>query len=118
MGSNMKPTIFEDRVAHALRKWHRTAKKQAKQSRHSTSLADTPMQSMSPVHLLRHHQEEGDQTSPSRISNFDNEDWEMEDSFSPSQRTPATNYGIQVEHEIDIHPPASREFSFDKPESI
>ncbi|KAF3442857.1 hypothetical protein FNV43_RR16775 [Rhamnella rubrinervis] len=118
MGSNMRPTIFNDKVAHALRKWHHTAKKQAKQSRHSTSSPDTPTQSMSPVHLLRHRQEEGDQTSQSRISNFDNEDWEMEDSFSTSQSAHATNSGIQVQHEIDIHPRASREFSFDKPESM
>ncbi|CAA6655637.1 unnamed protein product [Spirodela intermedia] len=35
MGSNMKPTIFNDTVASALRKWHRTAKKHIKEGRKS-----------------------------------------------------------------------------------
>ncbi|WZY82063.1 hypothetical protein YC2023_028447 [Brassica napus] len=42
MGSSMRPTIFNDRVANALKKWHNTAKKQAK---HGNSGSNTPRSS-------------------------------------------------------------------------
>ncbi|KAG8380472.1 hypothetical protein BUALT_Bualt06G0018900 [Buddleja alternifolia] len=87
MGSNMKPTIFSDQVATALRSWHHTAKKQMKQGRQSTqttpftSRPASPLHgSMSPVYLLRNHNNEnnnsvdgGYQISP-RASSFSNED--------------------------------------------
>ncbi|GLT81838.1 hypothetical protein SLE2022_002680 [Rubroshorea leprosula] len=75
MGSSMKPTIFNERVAAAVRKWHHMAKKHIKQNKGSM----TPMSSrpttphhMSPVHLLRHYRSEMDslQTSPKK-SNFE-----------------------------------------------
>lgn len=118
MGSNMRPTIFNDKVATALRKWHHTAKKHVKQSRHSssTSLPETPTQSMSPVQLLHKQlseQGDTDETSP-RMSNFNNEGWEIKGSLSPP-RSPSTHYGFPVQHEIDI---PTREFSFDKSEKI
>ncbi|RVW98720.1 MLO-like protein 6 [Vitis vinifera] len=88
MGSTMKPTIFNDRVAKALRNWHHAARKHIKQSKQSSAVTPvssragtpfssrpgTPLHGMSPVHLLRHHRSELDsvQTSP-RMSNFDNE---------------------------------------------
>ncbi|KAL6552864.1 hypothetical protein OROHE_008228 [Orobanche hederae] len=60
MGSKMKPVIFSEPVASALRKWHHTAKKQVKQGRQSTnttpfsSRPTSPMHgSMSPVYLLQ-----------------------------------------------------------------
>lgn len=92
MGSTMKPTIFNERVATALRKWHHTAKKNVKQGKNSAPV--TPMSSrpatpsrggMSPVHLLRYYRGETDslQTSPRR-SNFDIDNWETEGSPSPS----------------------------------
>ncbi|KAJ4829207.1 MLO-like protein 6 [Turnera subulata] len=93
MGSTMKPTIFDERVATALRNWHHTAKKQIKM-RNKGSASVTPMSSrpgtpshnMSPVHLLRHHRSEVDslQASPRRISNY--EYWET-DSPSPPHPT-------------------------------
>ncbi|KAF5744689.1 Seven transmembrane MLO family protein isoform 1 [Tripterygium wilfordii] len=88
MGSNMKPTIFNERVAVALRNWHHTAKKHIKQSKGSvtpmSSRPTTPSHHMSPVHLLRHYKSEVDsiQTSPRR-SNVDMENWDT-DSPSPS----------------------------------
>ncbi|KAL5731841.1 MLO-like protein 6 [Ranunculus cassubicifolius] len=64
MGSTMKPTIFNERVAVALKKWHHTTKKHTKQGGESASVF--PMFSMpstpthgnngtSPVHLLYKH---------------------------------------------------------------
>ncbi|KAL0417741.1 UNVERIFIED_CONTAM: MLO-like protein 6 [Sesamum radiatum] len=96
MGSTMKPTIFNDRVATALRNWHHTAKKHIKQSKHSapttpTSIRPpTPSHGMSPVHLLRHHRSEMDslQTSP-RKSNFNVDHWDIEGSPSPLASTKA-----------------------------
>ncbi|KAA3458959.1 MLO-like protein 6 isoform X2 [Gossypium australe] len=80
MGSNMKPTIFNERVATALRNWHHTAKKHIKHNKGST----TPSHHISPVHLLRNCRSEVDSlhTSPRR-SNFDIELSDT-DSLSPS----------------------------------
>ncbi|EOA26798.1 hypothetical protein CARUB_v10022893mg [Capsella rubella] len=60
MGTSMRPTIFNDRVANALKKWHHTAKKQTKHGQsgsntpHSSRPA-TPTHGMSPVHLLHNY---------------------------------------------------------------
>lgn len=94
MGSSMKPTIFNERVAKALRNWHHTAKKHVKKNKGSASV--TPMSSrpgtpshhaMSPVHLLRYYRNEVDslQNSPRRsVEYYDT------DSPSPSHHH---NYG-------------------------
>ncbi|OMO97982.1 Mlo-related protein [Corchorus capsularis] len=95
MGSNMKPTIFNEKVATALKNWHHTAKKHVKQSKGSVSVTPfssrpaTPSHQASPVHLLRNYRSEMDSlhTSPRR-SNFDIEQW---DTDSPSPSHP--NYG-------------------------
>ncbi|KAF3954031.1 hypothetical protein ACB098_08G077200 [Castanea mollissima] len=92
MGSTMKPTIFNERVALALRNWHHSAKKHLKENKGSVSVTPmssrpaTPSHHLSPVHLLRNYRSEMDsvQASP-RISNFDIEHWETE-SPSPSYR--------------------------------
>ncbi|CAH9108995.1 unnamed protein product [Cuscuta epithymum] len=64
MGSNMKPTIFNENVARALKGWHHTAKKRIKDHNKIESASVTPTSSrpgtpsrhgMSPVHLLRGH---------------------------------------------------------------
>ncbi|XP_058110214.1 MLO-like protein 6 [Magnolia sinica] len=95
MGSNMKSTIFNERVATALRKWHHTARKHVKESRRSGSVTPlsmsrpaTPTGGLSPVHLLRHYRSEVDslQASP-RFYGSDNERWDVEGSTSPSHRT-------------------------------
>ncbi|XP_031396521.1 MLO-like protein 12 [Punica granatum] len=92
MGSNMKPTIFNDRVANALRNWHQTAKKQVKQNRGGavtpiSSRPGTPSHTMSPVHLLRHYKPEADsvQASP-RMSSFEDEGWHTNEQNSPRQQ--------------------------------
>ncbi|XP_011031756.1 PREDICTED: MLO-like protein 6 [Populus euphratica] len=88
MGSSMRPTVFNDRVAAALKNWHHTAKKQSKHGKNSES--HTPMLSrpqtrshgMSPVHLLSNHRSS---TAPNsfpnspRFSNHNNNDqWDTE----------------------------------------
>ncbi|RRT39503.1 hypothetical protein B296_00059086, partial [Ensete ventricosum] len=60
MGSNMKPTIFNERVATALRKWHQTARKNLRENRKSgksfssTSRPTTATSRSSPAYLLPH----------------------------------------------------------------
>ncbi|XP_058075760.1 MLO-like protein 6 [Magnolia sinica] len=88
MGSNMKPTIFNETVATALRKWHHTARKHVKANRNQSGTITptsprtprTPTHGFSPIHLLRHHQSEVD----SRFYHSDNECSDAEGSPSPS----------------------------------
>ncbi|GMI94722.1 MILDEW RESISTANCE LOCUS O 6 [Hibiscus trionum] len=100
MGSNMKPTIFNERVATALKNWHNTAKKHVKHNKGSvtpfSSRPNTPSHHTSPVHLLRNHRGEIDSlnTSP-RISNFD---IEHSDSDSPSPSHPNYTDGSSTFH--------------------
>ncbi|KAG6583493.1 MLO-like protein 6, partial [Cucurbita argyrosperma subsp. sororia] len=89
MGSTMKPTIFNERVAAALRNWYHTARKHIKHNRGSitpmSSRPTTPTHHMSPVHLLRHYKSEVDsfhnspRRSPRELDRWDN------DSPSPSR---------------------------------
>ncbi|XP_057784583.1 MLO-like protein 6 [Salvia miltiorrhiza] len=59
MGSSLKPVIFSQRVASALRTWHQRASKRLKQRRQSGS--STPVDGgASPVHLLREHKKYND----------------------------------------------------------
>lgn len=91
MGSTMKPTIFNERVAAALRNWYHSARKQIKHNHGSitplSSRPATPTHHMSPVHLLRHYKSEVDSlhTSPRR-SPYDADRWDKDnDSPSPSR---------------------------------
>lgn len=140
MGSSMKPTIFNDRVAAALKNWHHTAKKHVKEiSKHNTpysSRPSTPTYGMSPVHLLHKHpvrSSDSAQTSPRASSSYhDNDHWDIEGSPSPShhhvRRSEAQDKGtlepitadlppapppIRTQHEISI---SLSDFSFEKPQ--
>ncbi|KAK9154086.1 hypothetical protein Sjap_001566 [Stephania japonica] len=99
MGSSMRPTVFNDRVAVALKRWHHTARKHIKENRHSkdvtpnSSMPSTPMHGFSPVHLLSYHQAIQDRhdfvsASPRspRSTIWDGKRWENEESPSPPQR--------------------------------
>ncbi|XP_074560697.1 MLO-like protein 6 isoform X2 [Curcuma longa] len=95
MGTNLKPTIFSDRVAIALRKWHHTARKNLKESRKSgsvtpsTSQPMTPLHGSSPVHLLQYYQNEVDcsvQNSPNKYIVDDDDQFDPEDLQSPSDQ--------------------------------
>ncbi|XP_071721342.1 MLO-like protein 2 isoform X1 [Rutidosis leptorrhynchoides] len=98
MGSTMKPTIFNDKVATALRLWHQTAKKQIKINKKSgqvtpmSSRTGTPTHGMSPIHLLRNYKNENDslQTSP-RYSNYDTDNYDTDTSPSPSYNRRGNN---------------------------
>lgn len=102
MGSTMKPTIFNEKVATALRNWHHTAKKHIKQNRQSgftttpmSSRPATPSHHLSPVHLLRHYRSEIDssvQNTPRR-SNFDVDHWGADTDGSPSPSHRHHRYG-------------------------
>ncbi|XP_010253610.1 PREDICTED: MLO-like protein 6 [Nelumbo nucifera] len=132
MGSTMKPTIFNERVAIALRKWHHTARKQIKQNQKSgtatpmPSRPTTPRHGFSPVSLLQNQRRSDDdsvQTSP-RFSNFDNEQWEGEDTPSPSyhyhygERSSHQNYFDHHEHRLDEQQPDAYEQSPPPPPPI
>uniref|UniRef100_M4ERK0 MLO-like protein n=1 Tax=Brassica campestris TaxID=3711 RepID=M4ERK0_BRACM len=96
MGSKMKPTVFNERVAVALKSWHHTAKKQMKHGRTSESTTPfssrpaTPTHGSSPIHLLHNvhkRSRSADESfansmSPRRNSDFDT--WDVESQQEPS----------------------------------
>lgn len=120
MGSSMKPTIFNDRVAGALRSWHQTARKNTRQSHHPSetnspfsSRPATPTHGMSPVHLLHNYQHGSLDMSP-RKSNFENDRLDVEDSVHNSDQQereiqeqsslqlPQAPAAIRTQHEVNI----------------
>ncbi|KAK4788664.1 hypothetical protein SAY86_019983 [Trapa natans] len=78
MGSTMKPTIFNERVVLALRKWHKNARKNVRESRRGTSVTPSSSQPTTPTNhtqltLWHHHRStwvDSLQSSP-RKSNCD-----------------------------------------------
>ncbi|XP_060168811.1 MLO-like protein 6 [Lycium barbarum] len=125
MGSTMKPTIFNERVATALRKWHHSAKKHIKEiNKHSNSVTPmssrpaTPSHGMSPVHLLRGIRTSDMDTSPQR-SNYNVDHWDIEGSPSPTRfykggdGSPSPSYMHQIQighlhhHDSEGHEPSS-----------
>ncbi|PNY17542.1 MLO-like protein 6-like [Trifolium pratense] len=134
MGSTMRPTIFNEKLATALKSWHRTAKKRVKDSRHSnnstpfSSRPSTPTHGMSPVYLLHRHaagNSDSLQTSP-RTSNYENEQLDVEGGSISPRNNQTGAHGIQMpvvesfstmelpvitRHEISI---GSKDFSFEK----
>lgn len=124
MGSNMKPTIFDERVATALRKWHQLAKKHLKENRRSgsvsplsTSRTATPRHGWSPVHLLHYNRSELDsvQNSPGRYLTDDDPDVEgRQEELMEGQPEVEENHGearLPVAHGVDAH---ATSFSFDQ----
>ncbi|XP_062085082.1 MLO-like protein 6 isoform X2 [Humulus lupulus] len=92
MGSTMSPTIFNDRVAEALKNWHLSAKKNKKHSRHSganspfSSRPATPTHGMSPVHLLQNYRSTTEGYYGG-MSNVENDYHEREGTPSPNNGT-------------------------------
>lgn len=97
MGSKMKPTVFNERVAVALKSWHHTAKKQIKHGRTSESTTPfssrpaTPSHGSSPIHLLRNvhkRSRSADESFANSLSprNSDFDTWDVE-----SQQEPASS---------------------------
>ncbi|CAH8367077.1 unnamed protein product [Eruca vesicaria subsp. sativa] len=95
MGSKMKPTVFNERVAVALKSWHHTAKKQMKHGRSSESTTPfssrpaTPTHGSSPIHLLRNvhkRSRSADESFANSLSprNSDFDTWDVESQHEPS----------------------------------
>ncbi|XP_022882896.1 MLO-like protein 12 [Olea europaea var. sylvestris] len=104
MGSNMKPTIFNEKVAKALRTWHQTARKQLKQNQNPGSITPlssrpgTPLHASSPVHLLRYYKSdlESANATPRHSSYRTDQPWKVEGSvLSPryQEDVPWSNRG-------------------------
>ncbi|KAL2332054.1 hypothetical protein Fmac_019635 [Flemingia macrophylla] len=92
MGSTMKPTIFNKRVARALRNWHLTAKKQVKQNRGLHSHNSLPCRPTAQAQILRHcHSEMETYPSSSIRSNFEAQYHYEIDSTSFSDSVAASN---------------------------
>ncbi|KAA3478318.1 MLO-like protein 6 [Gossypium australe] len=92
MRTEMRSTIFNQRVADSLKNWHHTAKENTKHGKHlkntapSSSKPATPTHGMSPVHLQHGYprqSEESDHTSLMH-SNFENDRWDPVDMFANS----------------------------------
>ncbi|KAI3474006.1 hypothetical protein Pfo_028794 [Paulownia fortunei] len=111
MGSNMKPTIFNERVAKALRTWHQTARKQIKKNHQLGSVTpmssrpSTPLHGSSPVHLLHYCKSELDSVngSPS-VSNYKTEPWQAEQDDLSWSHHRRTREQIKEDVETQEHP--------------
>ncbi|XP_026415040.1 MLO-like protein 6 isoform X2 [Papaver somniferum] len=124
MGSSLKPTIFNDRVATALRKWHHTARKNIKQNQQSRTATGTPTSSRPatpshrlspghpskatysmyrlspPVNLSRyspHNEADSLQTSP-RLSIIGSENWDRDSEGSPVHQHQYQSDGSSSHH--------------------
>ncbi|XP_038679778.1 MLO-like protein 6 [Tripterygium wilfordii] len=111
MGSNMRPTIFNDRVATALKNWHHTAKKHTKDSKHSdshspmSSRPTTPTHGMSPVHLLHNYRSstafDSYHASPTHPNYYGSENWDPE-ATSPSPSPPRLYKQSQNDESVHV----------------
>lgn len=106
----MRPTIFNDRLATALKNWHHTARKNIKENKKSgqlTPLSSRPstpstVHNLSPIHLLGHYPRSTDslqQTSPSRLSYLNNEICDVDGAHSP---TYPMSGDITGHHEVEL----------------
>lgn len=102
MGSTMKPTIFNENVAKALRTWHHTARKHIKKKRHLANVTPlpsqpgTPLNGTSPAHLLHYYKGELDSvhTSPG-ISKHTTEEEDVENYKEHSPYHEASSWSHQ-----------------------
>ncbi|XP_076918431.1 MLO-like protein 6 [Bidens hawaiensis] len=103
MGSTMKPTIFNDRVASALRKWSHTARKRIKENKKSGRVTPSSGHSLSPVHLLSHYRsniDNLDQTSLTGL-NIHNETYRVNGPSYPVG-CPTSGDSSCCHHEIEL----------------
>ncbi|XP_019191443.1 PREDICTED: MLO-like protein 6 [Ipomoea nil] len=121
MGSNMKPTIFNERVAKALKSWHQTARKQLRQKRHSGSVTPlssrpgTPLHGTSPIHLLQYYKSEIDSVGASPARDIeDNLPW-FNQRRDNNVDQPAEENRNELQREIEME---SAEFSFENKREI
>ncbi|MBA0778551.1 hypothetical protein Gotri_006402 [Gossypium trilobum] len=105
MGTKMRSTIFDQRIADSLKNWHHTAKentKHGKLSKNTTPFSSkpaTPTHGMSPVHLLHGYPRKSEESGHTSLthSNFENDRWAPVDMFTNSSS----------HHDIDV-PDVSR----------
>ncbi|GLJ51589.1 hypothetical protein SUGI_1096400 [Cryptomeria japonica] len=113
LGTNMKTTIFDERIATALKKWHQREKKNIRQKRHDdlSSGQTTPYEGSSPIHLLRKYLSSGDLESAQNLGQveYDIE----EDAPSPSHHNANENSNEEIEEEKQDVQTLGFEFSFD-----
>ncbi|GLJ51588.1 hypothetical protein SUGI_1096390 [Cryptomeria japonica] len=87
LGTNMKTTIFDERIATTLKKWHQRAKKNIRQKRHDdlSSGQTTPYEGSSPIHLLHKYLSSGDLESAQNLGQVE---YDIEaDAPSPSHHS-------------------------------
>nr|XP_043631068.1 MLO-like protein 6 [Erigeron canadensis] len=108
MGSTMRPTVFNERVATAIRRWHHTARKNIKENKKSSgqmtpmsSRPGTPsnVDSLSPVHLLGHYRTNMDnlQISSPRLSEYLDPDGSSSPTY-PISREPSFYHEIELSY--------------------
>ncbi|KAI4334426.1 hypothetical protein L6164_019122 [Bauhinia variegata] len=117
MGSTMKPTIFNERVAAALRNWHHSARKRIKHSRGSGSHSVTPLSSLtpmssrpgtpthhlSPLHLLSFYRS---QLSSAHISPDQQQShWDTDSQSPPNSHHPNPNQ-MEVGYLAEVNEPS------------
>ncbi|KAK7402141.1 hypothetical protein VNO78_14168 [Psophocarpus tetragonolobus] len=107
MGSTMKVTIFNERVAMALRKWHHTAKKNVKQKRGlrlQSPLSSRPSTPNHPNFLRRYHSEMATYpSSPIRLDFEANLPFEIGSPLSSNSHHHKSNDDAIIQHhEIEI----------------
>lgn len=127
MGSNMKPVMFSDDVAAALRDWQNTAKKNAREGRSSASTTPLSSRPSSPLraYLRKKSNEEwggsgeGASASPSRhrnVGDFNRKDRLSETSIVEidDENPSSIELGYRSQQEVGI---SSRELSFARRDS-
>ncbi|XP_078432609.1 MLO-like protein 12 [Wolffia australiana] len=113
MGSNMRSTIFNERIAMALKKWHNTAKKNVKEAHHRSGSASplhsrSPAQGLSPVHLLHHSRSDPESVHSSPMF------YNMEEVSSSHKYTRGAEKDVVEENGGGVHAiNISMDFSFD-----
>ncbi|XP_078433209.1 MLO-like protein 12 isoform X2 [Wolffia australiana] len=95
MGSNMRSSMFNERISMALKKWHNTARKNVKEAHNRSGSASprfsrTPPNGLSPVHLL-HNFKRDVESLPSSPRFYNVEDG----SSSPNYRRGADTESIE-----------------------
>jgi len=135
MGTTMKPTVFNERVATALKKWHHTAKKETKHKTKSdsntpySSRPTTPTHGSSPIHLLhnfKNRSAEGFPESPSPRYSDRHDDHQFWDPESQHQEAGSSTHSLPQDSSekkpiiasVELPPirtsKSARDFSFKK----
>ncbi|CAN6878226.1 unnamed protein product [Brassica oleracea var. botrytis] len=104
MGSTMRPTVFNERVATAIKTWHHTAKKHTKHGKHTesntpyTSRPTTPTHGSSTMHTLNNRSVETFPSSPSPRYSDHHDHHQFWDPESQQQEAgPSTHHSLAHE---------------------